>query len=528
MRRWYRWSGLAIVLVLAIVLDLYAESQIGSAEIGRDTMKMYRQKQTGQTDLKPRRVQSSAAPKRTFQEQQAAAEAAAAPAPDTQTKPAVEATTSTTPVVAESTPAVAEPKPVLTGTVPPATMAASGQTTKDELLALLPDTTIACARVNNLDFTLALIDQYLMGLSPVPMIATMGVRAGLAQVTQDQNLQVINTGGNLTLVVLPPAGQGDPQAALLIPFKGADSAATLKAAGILTIPDTAYGFKSLTPAQLSADLFKGQSLQPSLTTRQLDETATAPIWLYVNLPKAVEFIAPAAETMLQNQAAANPQLKSAIDQAEQVKQIGKEIQCVSVSVYPSGPMLTLDMDLIPAAGSKFGASLNKNMFNLQPTPEMDPITRGMVTMLQALKVKDPSAVKEEAIVGIRNADKADFVGVFSVPELIANIAQIASQQPGQQQSAMQLMMVAGVAQQMGTQIKSKMAMAFTVQENALNIQIAIPKKHVVELVQAVKAMQQNMNQAAPQGAATPPATKPMAPKRVPVPAEPNQPAGARK
>lgn len=498
MRRWYCWSGLAIVLVLAFVLELYAESQVGSAEIGRDTMKMYRQKQTGQTELKPRRVQSSAAPKRTFQEQQAAAEAAAAPTPDTQTQPADDATAQPIPAVAEPSLAVVEPKPVETAPVPPAPDAIAGQTAKDELLALLPETTIACARVNNLDYTLALIDQYLMGISPVPMIATIGVRTGLAQVTQDQNLQAINTGGNLALVALPPAGQGDPQAVLLTPFKGTDSAQTLAAAGVLSLPDTAYGFKSLTPAQLSADLFKGSSLQPSLTARQLDETATAPIWLYVNLPKAVEFVAPLAEAKMQEQAAANPQLKSALDQTEQIKQIGKEIQCLSVSVYPSGPMLTLDMDMIPVTGSKFGASLNKQLFDLQPTPDMDPITRGMVTMLQAMKVKDPSAVKEEAIAGIRNSDKADFVGVFSVPELIANLVQIASQAPGQEQSAMQMMMVAGIAQQMGTQIKSKMAMAFTVQENVLNIQIAIPKKHVVELVQAVKAMQQN--QAAPQGA----------------------------
>jgi hypothetical protein len=526
MRRWYCLSGLAIVLLLAIVLDLYGESQVGSAEIGRDTMKMYRQKQTGQTELTPRRVQSSAAPKRTFQEQQAAAEAAAQPAPDTAAQ--------TTPAIEKLADATTEPKPAETAMVPavtatePKPAAVAGQTAKDELLALLPDSTIACARVNNLDYTLALIDQYLMGIAPIPMVATIGVRTGLAQITQDQNLQAINTGGNLALVVLPPAGQGDPQAVLLTPFKGADSAAALKAANIIAVPDTAFGIKALTPAPLSADAFKGQSLQPALTARQLDETATAPIWLYVNLPKAVEFVAPMAEAKMKEQAAANPQLKSAIDQTEQIKQIGKEIQCLSVSIYPSGPMLTLDMDLIPAAGSKFGASLNKQLFDLQPKPEMDPITRGMVTMLQSMKVKDPSAVKEEAIAGIRNSDKADFVGVFSVPELIANLVQIISQAPGQQQSAMQLMMVAGIAQQMGTQIKSKMAMAFTVQENALNIQIAIPKKHVVELVQAVKAMQQNMNQAAPQGAATPPAMKPMKPKRAPVPAEPNQPAGARK
>jgi hypothetical protein len=525
MRRWYRWSGLAIVLVLAIVLDLYAESQVGSAEIGRETMKMYRQKQTGQTELKPRRVQSSAAPKRTFQEQQAAAEAAAAPVPDTQAKPAIEATPPATPAVAEPTPAVAEPKPAVT---PAATEATAGQTTKDELLALLPDTTIACARVNNLDYTLALIDQYLMGLSPVPMVATIGIRTGLAQVTQDQNLQAINTGGNLALLVLPPAGQGDPQAVLLTPYKGADSAAALKAANVLAVPDTAYGFKTLTPAQLSADLFKGPSLQPSLTARQLDESATAPIWLYVNLPKAVEFVAPLAEAKMKEQAATNPQLSSAMAQTEQLKQVGKEIQCVSVSVYPSGPMLTLDLDLIPAPSSAFALALKKEMFNQQPTADMDEMVKGMITLMQSLKVQDPSAVKEEAIAGIRNADKADFIATFTIPDLFGKIIQITAKQPGQEQNAAAMMMAGGIAQQFAAQSKTKMAMAFTVQDKTLNMQIAIPKKHVAELIQAAKALQQNMNQGAPQGAVTPPAPKPMAPKRVPAPAEPNQPAGATK
>lgn len=512
MQRWYRWSGLAIILVLAIVLELYAESQVGSAEIGRDTMKMYRQKQTGQTELKPRRVQSSAAPKRTFQEQQAIAEAAAKTPPDTQPVPSTDTTEQPIPAVAESTPAIAEPKPAETSTVPPVTTeqpkptAVSGdQTTKDELLALLPDSTIACVRVNNLDYTLALMDQYLMGLSPVPMIATIGVRTGLAQVTQDQNLQAINTGGNLALVVLPPpTGQVDPLAGLLTPFKGPDSAEALKAANVVALSNPAFGWKSLNPAQMAPDLSKNKSLQPSLTAKQLDETATSPIWLFVNLPKAVEYVAPVAEAKLQEQAAANPQLKSALDQTEQLKQIGKEIQCLSASVYPSGPMLTLDMDLIPVPGSKFASSLNKGMFNLQPTPEMDPVTRGMVTMLQALKVKDPSTIKDEAIVGIRNPDKADFVGVFSFPELIANLVQIASQQPEQQQSAMQMMMVAAMAQQMGKQIKSKMATALTVQENALNIQIAIPKKHVVEMIQIIKTLQEN--QANPQGGMTSPSS----------------------
>lgn len=497
MQRWYRWSGLAIILVLAIALELYAESQVGSAEIGRDTMKMYRQKQTGQTELKPRRVQSSAAPKRIFQEQQAIAEAAVKPPQDTQPAPTADTTEQPIPAVAE--PAITKPIPAETSTVPPATTAqpkptavSGDQTTKDELLALLPDSMIACVRVNNLDYTLALIDQYLMGLSPIPMVATIGVRTGLAQVTQDQNLQAINTGGNLALVVLPPpTGQGDPLAGLLSPFKGPDSAEALKAANVVPLSNPAFGWKSLSPDQPAPDLSKSKPLQPSLTAKQLDDTATSPIWLFVNLPKAVEYAAPVAEAKLQEQAAANPQLKSALDQTEQIKQIGKEIQCLSASVYPSGPMLTLDMDLIPVPGSKFASSLNKEMFKLQPTPEMDPVTRGMVTMMQALKVKDTSTTKDEAIIGIRNPDKADFVGVFSIPELIGNMVQIASQLPGQEQSAMQLMMVAEMAQQIGSQVKSKMAMAFTVQEKALNIQIAIPKKHVVEMVQVIQTLQQS-------------------------------------
>ncbi len=434
MRRWFQWSGVAIVLVVALVLEIYAESRVGSAEIGRDTMKMYRQKRTGQTELSPRRVQSAAAPKRIFQEQQATAEAAT----ESQPAPADNAPDQPTPAIAESSRIVAEPNPTET-MIPPAVaptpskpaVASPEQTSRDELLALLPETSIACIRVNNLDYTLALLDQYLMGITPVPMVATIGARTGLAQITRDQNLQAINTGGNLAIVVLPPqTGQEDPTVGLLTPVKDSNSAEALKGSNYAPVPNTGFGIFSFPAALSSLDPFTSKSLQPSLTARQLDETATAPIWLYVNMPKAAEFLAPLAESKMQEQAAANPQLSTAISQVDQIKQIGEEIQCVSMGIYPSGPMLTLDMDLIPVPGSSFASSLNKTLFSQQPTPEMDEMTRGLLTLMQSLKVQNPSQFKDAALVGIRNPDKADFMAAFTLPELIGQLTQIVAQQPG--------------------------------------------------------------------------------------------------
>ncbi len=71
---------------------------------------------------------------------------------------------------------------------------------------------------------------------------------------------------------------------------------------------------------------------------------------------------------------------------------------------------------------------------------------------------------------------------------------------------MGMMMVASIAQQLGSQAKTKMALALTVHENSLNLQIAIPKKHVVEMVQAFQTLQKS-GMTMPSGAEIPASPK---------------------
>ncbi len=500
MRKLYYWSGWVMVLFLAMVLELYAESQVGSAEIGRDTMKLYRQKRTGQTELLPRRIPSKAAPKRIFQEQEVPAEPAETPA-----APASAEAIPDLVRIEQATPDVESLKPdetIAPSATQPTVVAqpASPATTKDELLALLPESTIACVRINNLDYALTAVDQYLMGISNVPMVATLGVRMALAQLTQDQNLENVNTSGDFAAALLSiPSTGNEPvfmNRSLFIPYKNPDLATKAKTPNSMAIASTPYTFTSFEiqngmPGFPKPESFAGISLQPTLMAKQLDETASAPIWAYVNVPQLFEVAGPVARKTMEEQAATNPQMGMVVAQMDQLEQLGKEFQNISVSVWPSASMLTLDIDLIPVQESTFSQKLTKQMFDLKIAPDMDAATKGLVTLLQGMKIQNLSTVKDESLVGIRNPDKADFVSVFTIPDLITRLVAFASQMPGQEQNAMGMMMAAGIAQQLGSQLTTKMAVACTANEGSLNIQIAIPKKHLQEMVKVIQTLQQS-------------------------------------
>ena len=79
----------------------------------------------------------------------------------------------------------------------------------DELLRVVPAESLFCARVNNFDYTLSRIDQFLAGVSPVPMATSMLVRMQLAQLfgqlSRDTNGQRIHVRHCTT----PPPGGDD-------------------------------------------------------------------------------------------------------------------------------------------------------------------------------------------------------------------------------------------------------------------------------------------------------------------------------
>jgi hypothetical protein len=75
----------------------------------------------------------------------------------------------------------------------------------DELLELVPADSLFCVRVNNFDHVFGMLDQYLAGVSPVPMVATVFARMQLVGALGDPVLNDVNTAGDFAIF-----GTGSP------------------------------------------------------------------------------------------------------------------------------------------------------------------------------------------------------------------------------------------------------------------------------------------------------------------------------
>ena len=78
-------------------------------------------------------------------------------------------------------------------------LAFSGGAWGDALLDMVPAESVLCVRVNNLDYALGMMDQYLAGTTPAPMGITMMARGQLAGVLSDATLENVKTDGNFAV-----------------------------------------------------------------------------------------------------------------------------------------------------------------------------------------------------------------------------------------------------------------------------------------------------------------------------------------
>jgi hypothetical protein len=77
----------------------------------------------------------------------------------------------------------------------------------NELLKMIPAKSLFCVRVNNFDYTLNQIDQFLAGVSPMPMGVSMLVRMHLANLLGSPQLNGLNTNGGFALFGVTVPGQ---------------------------------------------------------------------------------------------------------------------------------------------------------------------------------------------------------------------------------------------------------------------------------------------------------------------------------
>ncbi|MEE9370914.1 MAG: hypothetical protein V3W45_05520, partial [Sedimentisphaerales bacterium] len=85
--------------------------------------------------------------------------------------------------------------------------------TADKLLKIIPSESLFVIRVNNFEYTLGQLDQFLAGASPVPMGISMLARTQIAGVLGSPQLNSINMGGSFAMFGLAPNSTSNEPAA---------------------------------------------------------------------------------------------------------------------------------------------------------------------------------------------------------------------------------------------------------------------------------------------------------------------------
>lgn len=176
----------------------------------------------------------------------------------------------------------------------------------DELLKIAPADTLFYVRINNLDYTLSQTDQFLAGVSPIPLGLQMMVRMQLAQMLGNPALTGLNTAGSFavfataegnelnenSITILAPVSDysefissntnlSEPDANGISEIKSIGGFVTKVGSFAAIKPPDTYNSLIATKKSLSSGDFK--SLADTLDTAQKSEAANAPLWAYCNL-----------------------------------------------------------------------------------------------------------------------------------------------------------------------------------------------------------------------------------------------------
>lgn len=193
----------------------------------------------------------------------------------------------------------------------------------NELLKIIPANSLFCVRINNFDFTLNQIDQFLAGVSPIPMGVSMLVRMQLANMLGSPQLTGLNTNEsfavfgvtlpgettqanaipNVFVGVLAPVpdykqfiegntncSEGDEKGISKITIKGAPIALSAKAGNYALLCWANDYDKLVTMAKVISASASG--ISGVLDASETKQAQTEAIWAYGNIQQVSETFGP--------------------------------------------------------------------------------------------------------------------------------------------------------------------------------------------------------------------------------------------
>lgn len=259
----------------------------------------------------------------------------------------------------------------------------------DYLLKMVPADSLACVRINNFEYALNALDQYLTGVSPLPVSLSMMVKGQLGMLTGNFSLVGMDLSGDVVIFATEQADQMTPQVNILIPIASYDefiaaSPALGSADPNISQPDSNGVFK-ITSSPLGPVLLKKisdkyvavatqttdsgkfaafteslsglkDSVLKNLDQAESNKAASEPIWVYGNTSVIVDMITPMisaqmqqAKVMFQNDPNMGQIMTTNIEFSEKMYAVFadymKQAAFISWSIKPSSDKLVINNTL---------------------------------------------------------------------------------------------------------------------------------------------------------------------------------------
>ncbi|MBN1805250.1 MAG: hypothetical protein JW837_08375 [Sedimentisphaerales bacterium] len=272
----------------------------------------------------------------------------------------------------------------------------------NELLKMIPAKSLFCVRVNNFDYTLNQTDQFLAGVSPMPMGVSMLVRMHLANLLGSPQLTGLNTNGSFAVFSVTMPGQtaqpdtipnvfvgimapvtdykqfiegntncteGDEKGISKITMNGAPVMLSAKAGNYALISWANDYDKLVTMAKSISDA-KAAGLSSILNTDETKQAQTEPIWAYGNVQQVsetfgtlisakIEEIKTIAKSMPAGTSGASPEsIQNIMNMYSGILDVlMKETKSVSIGISPKPDTLNITETISAAPGTDMAKML---------------------------------------------------------------------------------------------------------------------------------------------------------------------------
>jgi hypothetical protein len=371
----------------------------------------------------------------------------------------------------------------------------------DQLLTMVPAESLFCVRVNHFEYTLSQTDQFLAGVLPIPMGASMLVRMQFAQLLGSPQLNGVDMGGNFAIFVPIPSRDVDPESVgILVPITNYEQFVASNANvsepdenGISKIAgpeiDTHLTTKLKDYALISAagnetelmamanSISEGliNDLATALDATEAQKAAKQAIWAYANIEAAPSSLGlGTAAGNLINQftmpaVSAGMLSPSEVNETD-LENLTKQIRYLSLSLDPKPNVLNITFAISAVPGTKMAQTFSAD-------------SPAILTLSKVVGGKDPKQMGPQLksiSALIPSADQADFVGTYSLIDPI-NMINIGIAPECLPEPVPHL-----------PQAKSSMAFAVKVGNGAFSVDLALPKEHLAEVAAAAMMMQQQM------------------------------------